>query len=132
MRTKAKVDGKYVDVEVMNQDSEYDSEYDSDREENRPPILNPRVQDTALFVSGVGLGLYKGAKELLGYIPNPTGERLRRALPWALLSGLSFFLAPSLGKGKTPVRIAGGSFAVKGIYEYFKKVKEEKNVSKKD
>jgi hypothetical protein len=118
-RTKARINGEMVDVEIM--EPEYE-EIDSSDDEDKPFILNPRVQETALFVSGVGLGLYKGVKNMLGYIPNPTGERLQRALPWALLSGLSFFLAPSLGKAKNVARVAGAGCAVKAVYEYIKKV----------
>jgi hypothetical protein len=118
-KTKAKINGRIVDVEIM------DSEYEEDIGEDKPFILNPRVQETALFVSGVGLGLYKGVKNMLGFIPNPTGERLQRALPWALLSGLSFFLAPSLGKAKNIARVAGAGCAVKAVYEYVKRVKPD-------
>jgi hypothetical protein len=120
-RTKAKINGEIVDIEVMD-------EYEENKD--RPFILNPRVQETALFVSGVGLGLYKGVKNMLGFIPNPTGERLQRALPWAFLSGLSFFLAPSLGKAKNVARVAGAGCAVKAAYEYLKKVSETQPTSK--
>lgn len=118
-RAQAVVNGKTIDVDIIE-----------DEQKERPLIANPRVQDTAIFISGMGLAVYKGVKELLGYIPNPTGARLKRALPWVAISGLSFFLAPSFGrKGKAVARVAGAGCAAKAIYEYLKKettVKETK------
>ena len=119
-KIKTKVNGRIVEAEILS-----DDEYKDSIKKETPLIANPRIQQTALFISGVGLGLYKGIKSLLGYVPNPTGDRVKRALPWALLSGMAFFIAPSLGKGKTVARVAGGGLAIKAGYEFIKKPKTE-------
>ena len=111
----AKVNGKRVRVERMSPD-------------DIPFIANPRVQDTVAFMTGVGMGLYKGARNLAGYLPNTTGMKIKRAMPWGLGSVLTFFLAPACGKARNVVRAGGVLLAGKAVYEVVKSMPKPERI----
>lgn len=111
-KARAKIDDRWVDVEIM--------------EDNPPFIADPRVQETAIFLTGIGLGIYKGVKSMANYMPNPVvGQKIKKALPWMAGSVLAFVLAPALGAAKVPAQIAGGISAGKALYEVLRKQKEK-------
>jgi hypothetical protein len=119
-KVKVRINGKFVDAEMISP------------EEAQNFFNNPRVQDTAMFVAGMGLGLYKGAKGLVGILPNPTKTRLSRAMPYAAASILSFVLAPALGKAKIFVRVGGALLAVKSGYELMRRLPSEKEYAEQE
>lgn len=97
--------------------------------EKVPFLANPRVQDTAMFMAGVGLAAYKGVRNLAGVALNPSlAEKVRKALPWAALAGMTFFVSPALGKGKTIARIGGIVLGLKAANEFFAPATQEQEV----
>lgn len=115
-KAKAKINGKYVDIEVISPE-EWEEMSHKERDSIRSFLSNPDVQKTVLFFAGTGMGIYRGVRGVLGNIPNPMGKRLKKALPWATASILGLVLAPSLGKTKNVIRVLAGAAGVKAAYE---------------
>jgi len=94
---------------------------------NEVPFLsNPQVQNTAMFMAGVGLAAYKGIRNLAGVALNPSlAEKVRKALPWAALAGITFFISPAFGKGKNAARIGSVVLGLKAANEFFRPVTQK-------
>ena len=106
---KAKVDGKWVEVEV------YDPVKDGGF------FSNPQTQQTLLSMLNVGLGAYNATMKGVEFIPNAAGSRLKRALPWAAIAAAGFFAAPAVGVLRIPVQILGGAAGAKALIELLRK-----------
>lgn len=115
---KVKINGKWVNAEFYDPDEE-----DQRASKKNPPfIADPRVQETVLFLAGMGVGIYKGIKTIAGYLPNPSlGYKIKKALPWAGLSAMTFVVAPACGGAKNVVRVGAGAAAAKALFELFRK-----------
>lgn len=102
---KARINGRLVDVETY---------------EPEGTAVNPDARQAVLACLGIGMGAYNAARNLAEFIPNPNGIRLKRALPWAVISATSFFGAKHCGRLKRPVQGVGVVTAIKATYEYLR------------
>jgi len=90
--------------------------------EEQPFIANPRVQNTAMFMAGLGLQGMRFAKALAGATMNPpNADRVQRSLPWAALTALGLFIAPTTGIAKPVVQIVSALFGLKAVNELVRK-----------
>ena len=109
---KAKVDGRWVEVEV----------YDPVEEGGGSFLSNPQTQQALLSMLNVGLGAYKATMKGVEFIPNAAGSRLKRSLPWAAIAAAGFYAASAAGGVlRIPIQVLGGAAGVKALIELLRK-----------
>lgn len=107
-KVQATIDGRPVEVEVI------------ERPDRVPFVANPEARDLVLFLAGTGVGLYRVAHTLTGFIPNPSlCARIKSALPWVAGAALGFVVAPVCNNGREVVRAISVGAAGMAIYKFF-------------
>lgn len=108
---QAKINGDWVDLEYVDTEPETGGSF----------FTNPDIQRGVRTAVGMGVGAYKFARELAGYVPNPAGSKVQQVLPWAAVSAAAFVGAPYLKTMRKPAQLLGALLAGKAIWEFLKR-----------